>query len=527
MNIWVVSREYAGIAEAGGVKNVSCSLSESLAKAGHNVTAFIPLYGCTDLSKVENFSCVFHNPVTVTLCGKKTIVSFSSGKMNGVNFVFIGNKAFSEKMAVYTYTREEEASNSNHRHGTGHEDAMYLDTLFQKTVAAYGKTCLQEEAPDIIHGQDASSALVPVFLEHLRSTDKPMSLFYKNTKCVVTIHNAGPGYHHQFNSIEEATYYTSIPQSFFEHSLNGQCAEPFLASAFFNSSITTVSPEYACEILEGRTETAGLTEGFLRLKTNITGITNGIDACRYEPSRTDISLLPYAFCPEKKDFDGKKRCLEYLLKNYAAQESSSLQKIKNVEQYGYIDSSNILEDVFIAFHGRLVTQKGIEVLAKAADMLLQKDVSVKFIFIGQGQPELEKELLHVSLKYEGKCVFFRGYDKALSRLCMASCDFAVFPSYFEPCGLEDFIAQLYGTLPVAHATGGLCKIISGETGFLYKNNTPAELSDMLYSLSKIMNRAGKDIFFNMMSYASSYVRLNYSWEKVTEKYIQLYNSLLN
>ncbi|MBP5436723.1 MAG: glycogen/starch synthase, partial [Treponema sp.] len=42
MNIWVVSREYAGIAEAGGVKNVACSLSESLVKAGHSVTLFIP-----------------------------------------------------------------------------------------------------------------------------------------------------------------------------------------------------------------------------------------------------------------------------------------------------------------------------------------------------------------------------------------------------------------------------------------------------------------------------------------------------
>ena len=32
MNVFVVSREYAGIAEAGGVKNVVCSLSETLLK---------------------------------------------------------------------------------------------------------------------------------------------------------------------------------------------------------------------------------------------------------------------------------------------------------------------------------------------------------------------------------------------------------------------------------------------------------------------------------------------------------------
>ena len=30
--IWIVSREYAGIAEAGGVKNVTTSLAENLVK---------------------------------------------------------------------------------------------------------------------------------------------------------------------------------------------------------------------------------------------------------------------------------------------------------------------------------------------------------------------------------------------------------------------------------------------------------------------------------------------------------------
>ena len=53
MNIWLVSREYAGIAEAGGVKNVATSLCESLARLGHSMTLFIPFYGCTDLSHVD------------------------------------------------------------------------------------------------------------------------------------------------------------------------------------------------------------------------------------------------------------------------------------------------------------------------------------------------------------------------------------------------------------------------------------------------------------------------------------------
>ena len=53
MRVWIVSREYAGIAEAGGVKNVCCSLSENLALQGHDVTVFMPLYGCTNTKTLD------------------------------------------------------------------------------------------------------------------------------------------------------------------------------------------------------------------------------------------------------------------------------------------------------------------------------------------------------------------------------------------------------------------------------------------------------------------------------------------
>jgi CBS domain-containing protein len=47
-------------------------------------------------------------------------------------------------------------------------------------------------------------------------------------------------------------------------------------------------------------------------------------------------------------------------------------------------------------------------------------------------------------------------------------DFCLMPSRFEPCGLTQMQAQLYGTLPIAHATGGLADTIEdGITGFLF------------------------------------------------------------
>ena len=48
----MIAREYNGIAEAGGVKNAVCSLSEELANSQNEITLFSAGYGCTKFSKI-------------------------------------------------------------------------------------------------------------------------------------------------------------------------------------------------------------------------------------------------------------------------------------------------------------------------------------------------------------------------------------------------------------------------------------------------------------------------------------------
>ncbi|CAM4126062.1 glycogen synthase [Treponema peruense] len=515
MTVWLVSREYAGIAEAGGVKNVACSLSESLVRLGNRVILFIPLYACTDMSSVKDFRCLWHKPVKFTVCGKGITITYSHGMCGGVEVVFVGNRAFSEKRAVYTYTPADEQENPSHKTGCGHEDAPYLNTLFQKAVAYYCAVCEESERPHIIHSQDATAALVPVFVHNLMSFNGLAASFYKNTKCVVTIHNAGPGYHHEFSSVEEAARFTSLPLDVLRRGLCGRYVEPFLLASEY-ACITTVSPEYAREIQEGRTDTAGLSQEFNARGISIIGITNGIDFSKYDPSDTKKSLLPYAFDPQKKDLDGKYACRTFLL--------------ENADTYGTKRFGRICGEggAFVVYHGRVVRQKGIDVMVRAADALLSKNLPVKFIFMGQGERALEEDLARCAQKYEGKCVYYKGYNRKLARLVVAASDFSLHPSNFEPCGLEDFISQTFGTLPVAHRTGGLSKIIDDETGFLYSPNSSEVLEKTLYSLLKIMAAAGNSIFSGMISYASRYIHKKYSWDLVArESYMKLYAALLN
>ncbi|MBO4320601.1 MAG: glycogen/starch synthase [Treponema sp.] len=522
MRVWIVSREYAGVAEAGGVKNVACSLSENLVKLGNHVTLFIPLYGCTDISSVKDYLCVWHKPVQVKVGDTVCHVCFAHGYSNGVEIVFICHRAFSEKMGVYTYTRHEEMKDPSNVRGSGHKDTLFLNVLYQKAAVLYGQTCEGSDSPEIVHCQDAAAALFPVLMENAKASDKKLKSFYSHTRCVVTIHNAGPGYHHAFENVNQASWYTGIPQEKLVYGLNGCRVEPFLLAAE-TSAVTTVSPQYAEEIMSGDTETDGLSEEFRKHKIKIYGITNGIDVARYDPTDTKISLLPYAFAPEKKDLGGKLECRNFFLEHYALKSAQSTED--GVQKCGFLDEDD--EDcVYIAYHGRVVAQKGISVLVKAAEILVSQKLPVRFIIAGQGQPELEKEIENFALSNPGKCVYFKGYSRFLSRLSIAAADFAVFPSFFEPCGLEDLIAQIYGTIPVAHATGGLCKIIDDETGFLYRENKSEELAKVLHSLVVIKARAGKNIFNSMIAYTAENVRRCFSWETVTkDKYIPLYNAL--
>ena len=47
------------------------------------------------------------------------------------------------------------------------------------------------------------------------------------------------------------------------------------------------------------------------------------------------------------------------------------------------------------------------------------------------------------------------FNESLEHQAYAAADFILMPSLFEPCGLPQMIAPIYGALPVAHDTGGI------------------------------------------------------------------------
>lgn len=518
MKIWNISMECAGIIEAGGVKNVTYSLCKEFALLNNQVVLFIPLFKTTSFEFLKDYCDDFIKDQKIFHCGKDETVSYSKATFVEGNFtvIFIKHPSFTQKEGVYTYTENEHKQNPEFIKGCGHKDTLFMDSLFAKAIIHYLKLQNTNEYPDIIHCQDASTALVPVFLKE--------QIPQQNIKTVITIHNAGPAYHHNFSSIGEAAWYTNLSEQKLSGALNEYKVEPFLLASNYQANIATVSEHYAKELKDpfNKNETEGLSTIFFSRYTTITGITNGIDYDRYDPKNKNISSLPFEFNPEKGDLKGKFLCRDYFIKNVACSKT-----FDDVNVFGNIESNmDSSKDIYLIYQGRITEQKGISVLLSAIPALLHNFDNLKFVITGQGQIQLENQIIQYTQSYPGKILFINGYSKLLARLTNVIGDFIVLPSYFEPCGLEDLISQVYGTLPIANATGGLNKILNNQTGFLYTKNTTESLIAKLSEVIAI-KKYNPELIDNMISFTANYIHENYLWSNVIKnKYIPYFEKIL-
>lgn len=524
-SIWIVSREYAGIAEAGGVKNVTTSLAETLIKYGFDVKVFIPQYGCYETNCLQKYTSLESFYANISITDELYTVTYaqaeSESESESVPIVFVKNHIFSSKNAVYTYTSFDEKINPLHRRGLGHIDSHVMNALFQKAVLEYA--LLQKTAPDIIHCQDAAASMLPVYARE----DIRIKMFFKKTSFVVTIHNAGPGYHHAYSSIDDAYRVTNLPHHVLMYGLSGGSVEPFLLASKY-AVLTTVSPWYAQEIIDPLYPfTDGLSYQFARRNITVEGILNAIDYDRYDPSDTSKSLLCSPYNPSAGNITGKtavRSCFLTKTKKGIMGQTDHEGRISKIEQFGSLACISNTPVVF-GYHGRIVWQKGLEILVHAARTILKDCEHACFIIIGQGQPEIEQMHIDIANEFEGRYVYIRGYERSLARECIASSDFLVLPSVFEPCGLEDFIGQIFGTLPIAHAVGGLNKIVHEQTGFLYHDNSPEGLHCILKHIYNLF-LAEPDKITQMIKTAALRVREEFTWDAiVSEQYIPLYEEI--
>ena len=523
--IWMVSREYGNIAGAGGVKDVVAGLSGTLARwTGRSVHVVIPCYGFMQPEKLGFVPLVdplqpdeqlaFETDLNYPKKERRERVAVWHVRIEKVNIYLLDAERFQEKLDVYTYSAAEERMQPWKKKGEGHFDYFAMNILLQK--ASLDLMMLLGARPDVIHCHDGHTAVLPAMITELPGYRN----YFKQTACVITVHNAGKGYHQEVADLDFAAATSGLSLEFVRASRLDDCFDPFLAGSKA-AVLNTVSENYARELRETSDDllTGWLGHTLLERKVKLEGVTNGIDLDVFSANHPEKTGVAAAFDLLKdKKLTGKKKCKEAIL-----QLVNSKKEIGTIRQSGYLTTDLSLP--LITFIGRLSDQKGVDVLTRALASLLEKRNDFQFLLLGSGSVRDEKALIALAEKSKnaGRVTILRGYDTRLAAKIYAAGDFFVIPSRYEPCGLTDFMAQLFGNLPIVHHVGGLVKVEDGKTGFAYPRQSVAAL---VQAMEKALDVYLKDpaAIRSMQRQAVELIEKHYTWQKVSKKYLDLYKN---
>ncbi len=590
-NIWMLSREYEGLAGAGGVKDVVRQLAEALVRSGRKVSVVLPLYGFMDSEAAGFAPTGRHFEVGMNYVGverrelvrvlarhlvpappkskKRELRAVADPPARGgcLSLYLLDAQRYQEKQGVYTYTAAEEALNPDHHRGSGHFDYFAMNILLQKGALALMIRLGQR--PDVIHCHDGHTALLPALIRELEGYRH----YFNASAAVVTVHNAGIGYHQEVGDLPFAEAISGLPPRVISDNLLAGRFDPLLAAAGYGP-LNTVSENYARELRETADDalTGWLGHRLLGRGVALQGITNGIDPEDFNPESPEKVGLAAPFSPLKRDFAGKERCRQWLLAALAQADWPHLQRFghltpppdpatdqtlplcnhpvqaegnssavpqvgasgpapRTVEYASPADRPKMgccrTVTPLFTFVGRLTAQKGVDKLLGALETLLPLDHDFQVLILGSGDQGLEKALIRLVEAEEnrGRLCFLRGYDPRLANQIYAGGDFFLIPSQYEPCGLTDYLAQLFGNLPVVHQVGGLVKVVDGVTGLGYREHNSAALMGAIQRALTLFRREPEKML-DMRQAAVQHIQEHYTWDKVREEYLEFYQQAL-
>ncbi|WP_048810560.1 glycogen synthase [Candidatus Methylacidiphilum infernorum] len=481
LKILFAASECAPFAKVGGLADMISSLSRSLSKLGHQLRVVIPFYSTIDKS-LHDFQFLGSACVHMGCKTEHWIGLYESSLDNHLRLWLIDYADYFHRRGIYDEPSGE------------YKDNAYRFGFFSKAVL---EICKETGwIPDVFHVHDWPTSVLCAFLKLWPQLLSP----FKNSRSVLTIHNIC--YQGKYDAM--VLPYLGIDWSLFSPDRfedHGQ-VNLLKAGIAYSDFITTVSPTYAKEILEPPGG-AGLSEFLKKRASELVGILNGVDTDSWNP-KTD----PWIACPfDATDLQGKKAC------KTALQEKLGLKKSLDIP--------------IVSMVSRLHDQKGISLLIPVLpEALIQENF--QFVLLGEGKKEYEDFFKSLSREFPGQVSSNIGFSEELAHQIFAGSDFFLMPSFYEPCGLGQLYAQLYGTIPIARTTGGIIDSVEDirkdpkGSGFLFDEPSASALGELLKTaLDWWKNRP--DL---IQAAQKNGMGKNFSWELAAKKYEEVYFKIL-
>jgi len=403
MRILIAASEAAPLAKTGGLGDVVGALPSALQELGCEVSLVIPAYRRA-LEKA-GIPAVVTKGIPVKLGRKELHADILVTEINaGIPVYLVRRDEFFDRSEIYG-TAEGEYFDSRERF-----------IFFSRSIPFLCRTL--HYYPDVLLANDWQTGLLMALLHEGA---------LPGTAGVFTIHNLG----YQGLVPPEDIPIIGLPEKYYRMEGLEYYGQMSLLKAgiIFAHAVTTVSPTYAEEI---QTPEFGCGfDGLLRsIKGRLFGILNGVDEKEWNPEK-DIHLHAHY---SVQDLSGKNQCKKELLKEIGL-------------------PMRLMKRPLLGMVSRLVSQKGCDLVLKAAERLFALDVGL--VLLGSGEAEYERAFSRLQESHQGLFKFIRGFDEPLAHRIYGGSDMILVPSLYEPCGLTQMYALRYGSIPVVRATGGL------------------------------------------------------------------------
>ncbi len=483
LNVLFISSEVYPFIKESEIADVSFSLPLALRDIGHDVRVMMPKYGSISERKNRIHEINRLRDISIPI-GKTTepatvkSSSIYNPRVKVQAYITTNEKYFDSKKGIY----------NDPKTGEEYPDNAERFIFFNRSVI---ETCLiLEWFPDIIHCNDWQTAIIAAYAKGMFPQK------FKKTKIVFTIHDIT---NQGIFPISEFKH-TGLSNSVLAHFKHKNKLNFLKGALHYADYVTTVSETYADEILNDKSN--GLNAQLKSLGDRFIGILNGIDKWVWNPAKDGMIESKY-----DSDF----------------------------EEYKYNNKVALLNQFGLEFHPKrpligmvsgLEESKGINLFIESADRIFENDLQI--VMLGVGSAEITKKLNDIAAKYPEKFKVRYAFDDALTHLIYAGSDMTIIPPKIEPCGLSIMYSMLYGSIPIARATGGMKEVIEAydpETG---DGNTIAFDDFSSDSLMGGLNTA-LELFKNKPAweeFALNGMSSEFNWLESVEKYDAIYRKII-
>jgi starch synthase len=463
---------------------ICAGLAGAVARQGHRVSVFTPLYPSVDPEDHQLSRRL--RSLTVPRQGKsqqKADATIWEGRTH------YGVRTFLLDQPRY-FGKDDPTAGDN-------TDVADRFAFFGRAIIEF---CRTFSLPvDLLHLHDWYGALAPIYRDHYYEDE------LGDIGTVLSVHDLDE----QGEFPGDSFALTGLPQSYNKKSelLHDDNVNYLKGGIRHADVLTTASPTYA-EQIQKPEHGEGLHKIFQERSDDLTGITYGVDYGTWSPDVDTHIAVNY----DVDNLNGKRRNKAELQHHFDLAIRPAVPLLGSV--------------------GPFDDRHGLNLMLPALEKWLHSQSkgrpSFQVLLCGTGEDAYEHRIRQLAKDYPEQVGAYIGDSLPMRHHMFAGCDAMLIPHAKEPCGLTQLCAMRYGTLPIAHSTGGLADTVidvgdttGAATGFLFdRYDTDA----MLDRLKDAVDRYGN--YRKWRPVMEQAMRQDHSWAATANKYLNVYAAAL-